>query len=482
MTTGSRQVTEDYEQLKKILELYPNISIVKTEGQPPDSYEIEYRLRGYIKEDDITIGIGQTHRVRLTLPFGYPHFPPTAKPLTPVFHPDFDPAAIRLANYWQQNPSLPELVLHIGEMICGIVYDLADPFNQEAAEWYKNQQAQLPLDALNIVDIETLDSPLDLDIPTEGDLPPLGLERDTLAVSQPSAGSADIQYIRNLIEESKIVTANRLLAELPGDTPVAEREEIQLHIGKVLRKVDQLFKLAEQLESMSKLAEAMEVVNNIKTLAADAPGADALSKKIQQALRAATSAAASSKPGKAEAKSATSASSPTRPARPTSKPLPRPEPLSFKPIIASILVLAVAALCVFLYLKDQDTLSQSQASLLQGQQLIEKKQFDQALATLEGAKAILSDLTILHFRKSTQEQAINSLISSTDLQEGLGGRVAHQGEYIPATSVPFLGELDALTNHAQALAEQNKIAEALVLYRQALKFATDLSLGNQQAS
>jgi len=482
MTTGSQQVSEDYEQLKELLELYPNISIVKTEGQPPDSYEIEYNLRGYTKEGNAPIGIGQTHRVRLSLPFGYPHFAPTAKPLTSVFHPDFDPGAIRLADYWQQNPSLPELVLHIGEMICGIVYNLDDPFNQEAAEWYKNQQAQLPLDTVSIADIEAMDSPLDLDVLDDDNLISLGLEEsDTFFIAQPPADRVNIQYIRNLIEENNIFTANRMLTDLPADTSAAEREEMQLHIGKVLRKVDQLFKLAEQLESMSKLTEAMEVVDNIRSLAADAPGADALKRRLQQAMLAAPFASASGKPGKAEAKSATSASSPPSDKR-ASKPAPRLELPSFKPILTAILVLAVAASCIFLYFKDQDTLSQSQASLLRGQQLIEKKQFHQALETLEKAKAILSDLTILRFRKSEQEQAINNQISISDLQEGLQGRILHQGEYIPASSVPFLGELNALTDQAQSLAEQNKIAEALVLYRQALKFATDLSLGNKQTS
>jgi len=83
MAMGSQQLAEDYTQLKELLELYPNISILKAEGQPPDNYEIEYNLRGFLKDADNNISIGKNHLVRISLPFGYPHFAPIAKPLTP---------------------------------------------------------------------------------------------------------------------------------------------------------------------------------------------------------------------------------------------------------------------------------------------------------------------------------------------------------------------------------------------------------------
>ncbi|MCL1980491.1 MAG: hypothetical protein FWG62_05400, partial [Proteobacteria bacterium] len=483
MATGVQQVTEDYEQLKELLELYPKISIVKTEGQPPDSYEIEYNLCGYVKnEEDETIGIGQSHRVRLSLPFGYPHFAPVAKPLTPIFHPDFDPAAIRLTDHWQQNPSLPELVLYIGEMICGNVYNLKDSFNQEAAEWYEGQQDQLPLDTVSVADIEAMDSPLDslddaLIALGDDDRIPLGLEQEPVAAPLPSVDNAELQHIRDLVKKNKIFAANRLLSELPAGVSFADREGMQLHIGKVFRKVDQLFKTVEQLLSMSRLAEAMELVDEIKTLAADAPGADALKKKIQQAMPAAASAARA--PGRA--KSTAAASKPSSPVKLASKSLGWPGTLPVKPIVAAILILAVAILTISLYFKDQSSLSQSQARLLQGQELIGQKQFDQALETLEGAKAILSDLTILRFRKTTQEKTIDNLISSSEMQEGLQGRVLYEGEFIPLSVAASLEELAELPARAQALVEQNKIEAALALYRQALKFATDHNLDKQQA-
>ena len=287
MAMGSQQIAEDYEQLKDLLELYPHIFIVKTDGQPPDNYEIEYNLRGYVKEEDNTVTIGQTHRVRISLPFGYPHFAPIAKPLTPIFHPDIDPAAIRLSEYWQQNPSLPDLVLHIGEMICGSIYNLEDPFNQEAADWYKRQQKQLPLDSISIADIEETDAALDSLV--DDTFASLGLESDDFLAPEKPVDDKDIQHIRDLVAQNKIFTANKLLAELPDSVVFPDREDIQQGVGKVLRKTDQLFKLAEQLEDMSKFDEAMEVADNLLAIAADAPGAAALRTRIEQSFQLAQS-------------------------------------------------------------------------------------------------------------------------------------------------------------------------------------------------
>ncbi|WP_319586881.1 ubiquitin-conjugating enzyme E2 [uncultured Desulfobulbus sp.] len=481
MAMGSQQIAEDYEQLKDLLELYPHIFIVKTDGQPPDNYEIEYNLRGYVKEEDNTVTIGQTHRVRISLPFGYPHFAPIAKPLTPIFHPDIDPAAIRLSEYWQQNPSLPDLVLHIGEMICGSIYNLEDPFNQEAADWYKRQQKQLPLDSISIADIEETDAALDSLV--DDTFASLGLESDDFLAPEKLVDDKDIQHIRDLVAENKIFTANKLLAELPDSAIFPDREDIQQGVGKVLRKTDQLFKLAEQLEDMSKFDEAIEVADNLLAIAADAPGAAALRTRIEQSFQLAQSVGISFK--KEERVEKTQApqetTPPPLPPKSLTKSIEWGKAIPFKPILVVTLTLGLCIASISLYFKDQNTLSQSQASLLKGKLLIDKKQFDSAQETLEGAKAVLSNLSILHFRKSSQEKEINTLITSTEMQEGLKGRVLYQGEYIPTGMASAQEELTVLTDQAQILAGQNKLPESLTLYRQALKFAADRNLGKQQA-
>lgn len=480
MAMGSQQLAEDFTQLKEFLELYPNIILLKADGQPPDNYEIEYTLRGFIRDAENAVAIGSRHRVRVSLPFGYPHFAPIAKPLTPVFHPDFDPAAIRIADQWQKNPSLPELILHIGEMISGNVFQVEDPFNQEAADWYTSHADQLPLDSLSLADIQETD--VQLDSLVDDTFASLGLETDDFLAPEKAVDPADIDYIRQLVSQNKIFTANKLLADLPESAPFPDREEIQQNIGKVLRKTDQLFKLAEQLEDMAKYDEALEVTDNLLAIAVDAPGALGLRSRIQQSYQLAQSLPKVPKSERSDPQTLPGSSTETA-STATKFKLPSLSfslNIPFKPILIGGLVLGLGGGSISLYFNDQNTLSQSQANLLKGQLLLEKKQFDAALDALESAKRSLGGLTLLRFRASSYERPIVALIDSREMQEGLKGRILYEGEYISSDAAAALQEFNVLTEQGQTLAGQNKITESLTLYRQALLLAEKNKLVKQQ--
>lgn len=167
MPSGSRQLKKDFEQIQKLLKIYPNIKIIAAKGDPPEQYDIEYNIKGYRTTPDGSATPDDRHEVRITLPFGYPHFPPTVKPITPIFHPDIDPDAIRVADFWQQNHSLPDLVIHIGRMICGNHYTKDDPFNQNAFDWYEKRSSWLPFDILEPIDEDEAEQAEAAGIPPE---------------------------------------------------------------------------------------------------------------------------------------------------------------------------------------------------------------------------------------------------------------------------------------------------------------------------
>jgi len=122
--------------------------VLAVEGDPPERYEFVYQLRGAVREDGGTPRMAQSHRVAVSLPFGYPHLPPSCKPLSPIFHPNFDPDAVQIGDFWHPDRGLAELVLHLGRMLCGQAMDLGEPFNPEAAAWYAARTKELPWDRL----------------------------------------------------------------------------------------------------------------------------------------------------------------------------------------------------------------------------------------------------------------------------------------------------------------------------------------------
>jgi len=475
MATGSQQLVDDFEQLKSSLELYPKVQIVKAEGQPPDNYEIEYTLKGYVKEADGSVTIGNSHRIQISLPFGYPHFAPTVKPLTNIFHPDVDPAAIRIADRWQQNPSLPDLVLHIGEMISGQVYTLDNPFNQEAADWYKQQASNLPLDSLSIAAFEKADQ--DIDSLVDDTFASLGLENDDFLEPEKEFSPADVDHLKMLIEQKQLVAANQILQEISEQFP--EREDFEHTISRGLQKAEQLITLAEQLEDLGKLDEAIEVMDNLFDIAADAPGAEELRSRIQQAYALSASLKKSEDPGSELIHSPQEPAPQAQEKKPRKKKKLKPSPsrpslrinLPIRLILVVTVILAIFIGGISLYFKDQNILSRSQANILKSQLLIDKKQFELAQETLHNAEDILSGLTVLRFKKNGLEQEIEAILSSRELDEGLKGHVLYQGEYIPAATAKSLKELATLTDQASSLIDQDKTTDALILYRQAFYFA-----------
>ncbi len=473
MASGSQQLAEDYEQLKSTLELYPKVNIISTEGQPPDNYEIEYALQGYVKGSDGSVTIEHTHRVRISLPFGYPHFPPSVKPITNIFHPDVDPAAIRIADKWQENPSLADLTVYIGEMISGNVYNLEDPFNQEAADWYRAHQASLPLDALNIADIE--ESFQDIDSLVDDTFASLGLETDAFLQPEKDHSETDIQDIRELIDSKQIYSANKRLAELSPSANIPDLEALQQSIGKKIRKIDQLYSLVNQLEDVGKFDEALEVIDSIYEIASDAPGAEELRERIEQAGSFTVSRSQDEREVEIQSESSPKPpkfSAPSLPKMDLKKSLRQLNvAIPFKLILAALLILALCIGGISLYFKDQNIISRTQANILRSRLLVDKMQFDAARETLESAVDTLSGLTILRFRKSGLENEITELLQSKEMREGLIGNVLYHGDYMPASVAEALRELTVLTEQAKDLVEQNNPANALTLYRQALAYA-----------
>lgn len=151
MSANEERLIEDHQKVIQTIRKYTNIFLVNTSGDPPDEYDIEYKVRGYALTTDGKVITRKHHRLKIKIPFGYPHFPPTIKPLSPIFHPAVDDYVMPIASYWEENKSLPDLVIHIGNMLCGAIYNTDSAFNEKAAEYYRKHRKELPLDKLQPV-------------------------------------------------------------------------------------------------------------------------------------------------------------------------------------------------------------------------------------------------------------------------------------------------------------------------------------------
>ena len=471
MATDSDQHNNDYEQLKTTLELYPSIQISQVEGQPPDNYEIEYHLKGYVRNPDGSIATAELHRIRISLPFGYPHFAPTVKPLTHIFHPDIDPAAIRIADQWQEKPNLSDLVLTIGEMICGNIYSIDDPFNQEAADWYEQHRDTLPLDVLQIADIDDSDDDR-FDTLDEDTFSSLGLDDDDIFGTETEVDESQIDMLRLQIDQKSIFAASKTMAEIPQSVNIPDRDELEQTIATALKESDKLYKKAEQYEDHGRLDEAAHVLEEIEAIAADTPGLDTLRNRVLQSQSLADNFSLEQEEKPSEETIAQDTSDAPPPKQKIKKTgIAKKSSFPLKLVLVIGVIGAVLTAAGLLYLQDKKVLNQCLADWEKVQSLTTNNQFDDAQAEAEAILRNIPNINLLTSSGNALASQITALLNSDDFQQGLLGNTLYDGVYISFTKKQKIDELKALTESAEALVKQGKIRKSLAAYQEAIRFA-----------
>jgi ubiquitin-protein ligase len=130
------------------------IRVLKTMGNPPEKYEIEFLVTG-LQKDLATQQLKQHNSfiAEITLTGAYPRLAPQCRMLTPVFHPNIAPHAICIGDHWAAGESLSNLVVRIAEMLSFQSYNLKSPLNGEAARWVEKNLVELPLDATDFASV-----------------------------------------------------------------------------------------------------------------------------------------------------------------------------------------------------------------------------------------------------------------------------------------------------------------------------------------
>lgn len=126
------------------------IKVLGATGNPPDVYHVEYAVRGLERGKGDKPVTRDLHRVEIRLTADYPRVAPVCRMLTPVFHPNIDPATICVGDHWAAGERLASLVVRIAEMIAYQAYNIQSPLNAEAAMWADLNPGKLPVDSRNL--------------------------------------------------------------------------------------------------------------------------------------------------------------------------------------------------------------------------------------------------------------------------------------------------------------------------------------------
>jgi ubiquitin-protein ligase len=142
----TRRLLADAEMVRQAFRHFNLIRVHPTEGNPPEVYSIEYHVAGLMRAADGTPIPRSHHRVEIQLTSEYPIQGPKCKMQTPIFHPNIEPAAICVGDYWTPSEKLVDVIIRIGEMITFQAYNLKAPLDGEAAMWADQNAHRLPID------------------------------------------------------------------------------------------------------------------------------------------------------------------------------------------------------------------------------------------------------------------------------------------------------------------------------------------------
>ncbi|SHO46211.1 hypothetical protein [Desulfopila aestuarii] len=333
MSLDSQELRRIFSEIQAEFFNKRDIEIHPVSGDPPSQYEVIYHIPCTIQDEQGNVIMGSSHTVLISIPFGFPHFPPSCKPKTAVFHPDFDSAAISLADFWNRDRTLPELINHIGDMLSGRIYSTDNAFNEDAALWFRQNTNQLPFrkeapstqqapperpddtsesepllefdDTFDFDDAEEQQQPSDFnDIPESPGEPTINLtiepeeespaeistmeEHDFMddfqfshdipeapvssaALPGLSGGRIDTDKLKHLANRRNFCQLDTELTAIPTDNDFPERQDLFEKTATALARAQKLYTEAEEYENQGLADKALECFKAVENLVADYP-------------------------------------------------------------------------------------------------------------------------------------------------------------------------------------------------------------------
>ena len=246
-----RRLQADHRNLVEYVRQHPRLHLVQAIGDPPEQYQIEYRIKSLRQVGDELKEV-KSHLVEISLPRNYPRTPPLCRMLTPVFHPNIAPHAICVGDHWSAGEPLKMIVARIGEMLAYQSYNVKSPLNGEAARWVEEHMKQLPLDQVSLLVEEKSSTESETDPTSGSDLatePPIPHESPT-GVTQSVPSSPSIDPVENspqkIVSPEVPVTPQQILIACPNCS--ARLRVDSANLGKKARcgKCQSVFQIAEE--------------------------------------------------------------------------------------------------------------------------------------------------------------------------------------------------------------------------------------------
>jgi len=494
------------------------ISVTAIHGDPPDTYKVIYNLPSIFKDENGDIQESTNHEVLINIPFSFPHFPPSCKPLTPIYHPDFDPSAICIGDFWKKSKSIVEIIHYIGKMLSGEIFSTDNAFNSNAVKWYLDNSHLLPFDGTiktpdqnpaeysmsdmldsadsSDFDIDTLDdSDFDtefnyLDIKQTGkdetdsksesplhdtvvsEYQSLSLERE----DPQKPAKLNVLQIQLLVKQKRFHELLQNINIIQDDVDIDDKELIINQAEKILTQAKKLMQKGSDFENQALTEKALQCYQKIQSLVSDYPDINNSIKRVTASLE--LPGGETTETDLTDKKQSTSPNN-LEPKKRSTKItfFDEKKSKSFNIFQLGVLffLLGILAFLIQSYLSLNSNLTRGSELLGLCKKSLQENQFSEAQSLCNQALKKVNKVLFIHQdKKKVLIGKISSVLSSQSLREGLAGNVLVEGRYISQASKQSLEDFRKLLSSAQHKMTASDWKGAAKEYQQSLILAENL--------
>ncbi len=480
----------------------PVIRVEPVAGDPPNQYDITYELSCTSRDERGNIAVTSPHSVTISIPFGFPHFPPSCKPKSAIFHPDFDPAAICLGSFWDSDRNLPELIRYIGRMISGEIYSRDHAFNEEAALWFAQHTDELPFSSYDglstarstgasldghlaegakeneLGTLEDRDFVDDLDYDHQpATPPPLFATPEPVDTESQEPPEIPIEKLLLLAEERKFQALAEELASFPQNVEFAQKQILTEQASSALRAAHQRYDEAQDLEDEGNTQLALHAYLEVETLVADYPRIKGDISRVEQAVDLLSEFSTPS--SGAQPENDTPATRPKKPLAAKKAREARPKktagstihrrPLRFAWVAMGGAALCLIALFAVVYLVPNSRMNEARQLYSDCTSHLARQEFEAADRTCRASLAKAQSIYLGHDTELARLTAnIEEILQSKQLRQGVLGNVLFEGKYIPKELLAGRQAVAKDISKADSFADAASWKEAENWYRKAL--------------
>lgn len=475
MSVDSQQHNDITEELQKNFENHSFISIIATKANGNEEFQITYKVNGLVEGEDGEITVEENHTILLSIPFGFPLFAPNCKPITSTFHPDFDPGAICLGSFWNQDRTCTELIDFISRMIVGEVYSQENAFNEKAARWYNDNSSDFPLSTNNDVTArkEIIEEAPEEDQSLSSDFSFLSLESADIPEEEfvePISHEYDLEKLQEYIDRKAFYQLDRELNNIPISADFPQRDEFRQLTDTAFAKAQKLQKAGTKFETTSDFPEAKKAYTQALATVSDFYGAQESLERVEQAIlvgaKPKTKAPAEEEPLTTDQETDTQEPEVSKKAR---------QPINIRkyfPLLSGGAALIGLALIITNVFESYQSIQSVEQTYKNCESAFAKKEFRAAKSMCESVQSKNGGggLFFGGKLKNLQTQA-TTILNSEDFTQGLAGKIKINGIWVDKSSLKNTSPFKVLVDKAQQVIKEEKWAEASEILRQATALA-----------